>query len=267
MLVRRDARQSMLEEEGGPKEDGEDEERKERRSIYKKGHLYRRLFTYLRSAWTGVKFNLGVLLNQVSMHDAYSELEEGEALTPRARPQSLKSLTRATRFTEQEIKRIYRGFKAECPSGLVKEDTFRTIYSQFFPQGANTSQYATYVFHTLDQSNNGTLSFQDFVQGLSVLCRGSLEERLRWTFSLYDINRDGKITRDELWDVVTSVYNLLGRLSPQPEEEEALAGKVDLIFQRMDLNKDGVVTLDEFLESCISDETITRSMAVFDSAI
>lgn len=64
-----------------------------------------------------------------------SELEEGEALTPRARPQSLKSLTRATRFTEQEIKRIYRGFKAECPSGLVKEDTFRTIYSQFFPQG------------------------------------------------------------------------------------------------------------------------------------
>lgn len=72
---------------------------------------------------------------------------------------------------------------------------------------------------------------QDFVQGLSVLCRGSLEERLRWTFSLYDINRDGKITRDELWDVVTSVYNLLGRLSPQPEEEEALAGKVDLIFQ------------------------------------
>lgn len=68
--VRRDARQSMLEEEGGPKEDGEDEERKERRSIYKKGHLYRRLFTYLRSAWTGVKFNLGVLLNQVSMHDA-----------------------------------------------------------------------------------------------------------------------------------------------------------------------------------------------------
>ncbi|XP_073998465.1 neuronal calcium sensor 1-like isoform X8 [Rhodnius prolixus] len=197
----------------------------------------------------------------------HSELEEGEALTPRARPQSLKSLTRATRFTEQEIKRIYRGFKAECPSGLVKEDTFRTIYSQFFPQGANTSQYATYVFHTLDQSNNGTLSFQDFVQGLSVLCRGSLEERLRWTFSLYDINRDGKITRDELWDVVTSVYNLLGRLSPQPEEEEALAGKVDLIFQRMDLNKDGVVTLDEFLESCISDETITRSMAVFDSAI
>ena len=29
-------------------------------------------------------------------------------------------------------------------------------------------------------------SLQDFVVGLSVLVRGSLEEKLRWTFSLYD---------------------------------------------------------------------------------
>ena len=32
-------------------------------------------------------------------------------------------------------------------------------------------------------------SLQDFVVGLSVLVRGSLEEKLRWTFSLYDQGR------------------------------------------------------------------------------
>jgi len=37
-------------------------------------------------------------------------------------------------------------------------------------------------------------------------------------------------------------------------------------FQKMDLNKDGVVTLEEFLDSCMSDEDISQSMAVFDSA-
>ncbi|KAF6199501.1 hypothetical protein GE061_007527 [Apolygus lucorum] len=198
-----------------------------------------------------------------------AEAEEGEPVPPRARPDSLRSLTKATRFTEQELKRIYRGFKAECPSGLVREDTFRSIYSQFFPQGANSSQYATYVFHTLDQANSGTLSFQDLVRGLSVLCRGSVEERLKWTFTLYDINKDGKITRDELADVITSVYNLLGRLSPLHGEEEndPLSSKIDVIFQRLDQNKDGVVTWEEFFEACTSDETITSSMAVFDSAI
>lgn len=65
---------------------------------------------------------------------ADSELEELET-APRYRPDSLSSLCRSTRFSEAEIKRIYRGFKAECPTGVVKEDTFKVIYSQFFPQG------------------------------------------------------------------------------------------------------------------------------------
>jgi hypothetical protein len=41
---------------------------------------------------------------------------------------------------------------------------------------------------------------------------------------------------------------------------------VVFFFQKMDLNKDGVVTLEEFLDSCMSDEDISQSMAVFDSA-
>ncbi|CAB3254552.1 unnamed protein product [Arctia plantaginis] len=65
----------------------------------------------------------------------HSELEElGEQL-PRYRPDSIAALRRATRFTEPELKRLYRGFKAECPTGVVKEETFKLIYSQFFPQG------------------------------------------------------------------------------------------------------------------------------------
>ena len=36
---------------------------------------------------------------------------------------------------------------------------------------------------------------QDFVVGLSILVRGSLDEKLRWTFSLYDQDRDGLISR------------------------------------------------------------------------
>lgn len=63
-----------------------------------------------------------------------SEFEESET-TPRYRPDSLRALCRATKFSEAEIKRIYRGFKAECPTGVVREETFKGIYSQFFPQG------------------------------------------------------------------------------------------------------------------------------------
>ncbi|XP_064537017.1 phospholipase D B isoform X4 [Drosophila montana] len=215
--------------------------------------LHRRLISYLRNLFQG----------SAAQND--SELEEFE--TPaRYRPDSLSALSRATRFTEDEIKRIYRGFKAECPTGVVKEDTFKVIYSQFFPQGANPTLYAHYVFNTLDQDHSGIVSFEDFVQGLSILSRGSVEEKLRWTFSLYDINGDGFITREEMTDIVTAIYELMGRLPDECPEEEKIKGKVEQIFQKMDINRDGVVTLEEFLEACRNDDAISRSMSVFDTA-
>ena len=39
------------------------------------------------------------------------------------------------RFTVSEMKRIYRGFKTECPTGLITEEAFQGIYSRFFPHG------------------------------------------------------------------------------------------------------------------------------------
>ncbi|CAH0553247.1 unnamed protein product [Brassicogethes aeneus] len=141
------------------------------------------------------------------------------------------------------------------------------IYAQFFPQGANSSQYAHYVFNTLDQDHSGLISFEDFVHNLSVLSRGSLEEKLRWAFTLYDINGDGCITREEMTDIVTAVYELMGKLAEPSIEEDTVKEKVDSIFKKMDKNGDGVVTLDEFLECCQEDIDISSSMAVFDSSI
>lgn len=37
---------------------------------------------------------------------------------------------------------------------------------------------------------------QDFVMGLSILLRGTVQEKLNWAFNLYDINKDGYITKE-----------------------------------------------------------------------
>lgn len=47
--------------------------------------------------------------------------------------------------------------------------------------------------------------------GLSVLVRGSVEEKLRWTFSLYDVNGDGYVTKDDLQDIVAAIHGLVAR--------------------------------------------------------
>lgn len=40
------------------------------------------------------------------------------------------------------------------------------------------------------------ISSQDFVMGLSILLRGTVQEKLNWAFNLYDINKDGYITKE-----------------------------------------------------------------------
>ncbi|XP_073676286.1 A-type potassium channel modulatory protein KCNIP1-like [Garra rufa] len=51
------------------------------------------------------------------------------------RPEGLEQLEAQSNFNKKELQVLYRGFKNECPSGVVNEDTFKQIYSQFFPHG------------------------------------------------------------------------------------------------------------------------------------
>ncbi|XP_059615647.1 Kv channel-interacting protein 4-like isoform X2 [Phlebotomus argentipes] len=242
---------------GASKEEG-DVEGSTKRRRNKHRPLLRRLFNYVRNTLIGTKSSADDL-----------ELEELE-LPPRYRPESISALCQITRFNEAEIKRIYRGFKAECPSGVVREDTFKLIYSQFFMQSglANSGPYAHYVFNTLDQDNSGIINFEDFIQTLSILSRGSLEEKLTWTFALYDINGDGYVTKEEMTDIVTAIYDMV-ELAPSETRaiEERIKTKVDALFQKMDTNRDGVVTLDEFIDCCRNDEVISNSMTIFDAIV
>jgi Ca2+-binding EF-hand superfamily protein len=64
-----------------------------------------------------------------------------------------------------------------------------------------------------------------------VLARGSIQDKLRWTFSLYDINNDGIITKDELTLIIISIYELMGK-SVEPMIEDYTAREhVEKVFQ------------------------------------
>ena len=67
--------------------------------------------------------------------------------------------------------------------------------------------------------------------GLSVLARGTVREKLLWAFSLYDINGDGLITKEEMFDIVSAVYDLMGKCSEPCIEENTARDHVDKVFQ------------------------------------
>ncbi|XP_045783001.1 Kv channel-interacting protein 4-like isoform X1 [Maniola jurtina] len=184
----------------------------------------------------------------------------------RYRPEPPDALARASHFTQHEIKLMYRGFKQECPTGVVDEEAFKNIFSQFFPLG-DASQYAHFVFNTVKHKQSGKLNFEEFLGTLSRVGRGSRQEKLSWVFALYDADGDGRISRAEMLAVVQAVYELLGRAAAPPVPRGAAEDHVDRIFHLMDTNADGVVTPDELARWCARDPALLSSLDTLDTVL
>lgn len=213
----------------------------------------------------------------MSRNDGHHLVSNSEQRMVRYRPEGLDELCRLTKFTRNELQVMYRGFKNECPNGVLDEDTFKNIYSQFFPQG-DSSCYAHHVFRTFDRERCGLVTFKEFVTGLSVLLRGSQHEKLMWTFRLYDVNGDEIVTREEMCAVVSAIYDMIHSSSSSSsssppshvmpmDQRTSTIQHVDQLFQKMDLNRDGVISLEEFMEACIKDDNITSSLTVFETKL
>ncbi|XP_048864814.1 guanylyl cyclase inhibitory protein, partial [Brienomyrus brachyistius] len=152
-----------------------------------------------------------------------------------------------------------RKFIRECPSGLITLHEFRRHFCDG-TVGTESAEYAEQVFRTLDHNEDGVVDFREYVTAISMLTKGSPVEKLRWSFMLYDKDKDGSITREEMLEIMQAVYKMSVAASltkPNPPTAEECTNR---IFVRLDKDNNAIISLDEFIEGAMDDKWIRETL-------
>ena len=86
--------------------------------------------------------------------------------------------------------------------------------------------------------------FKEFICSLSITTKGTVQEKLRYAFAIYDMDGNGRITAKELQTIIRSIQLMANAL----DDRQITDDKVLEMFKAYDLNNDGVLTEDEFVE-------------------
>eukprot|EP00105_Crassostrea_gigas_P010814 XP_011426213.1 PREDICTED: neurocalcin homolog [Crassostrea gigas] len=175
-------------------------------------------------------------------------------------PRTLAELRDQTNFTVEEIQDWYKEFKSKWPKGVLTSEEFKKEYSTFFPLG-DASEFAKHVFRVFDQNADGKLDFREFACGFSIVLRGRMEDKLKFSFQMYDINGNGFISREEMLEVLAAMYKVESSLSNVLDREDP-EERTDSIFNQMDLNCDDKLSLEEFIEGVKKDPRLVKLMDI-----
>ncbi|XP_063077305.1 recoverin b [Engraulis encrasicolus] len=171
----------------------------------------------------------------------------------------LEELKLNTRYTEEQLFSWYQTFLRDCPSGRISRQKFESIYASFFPD-ADPKAYAQHVFRSFDQNSDGTLDFKEYIVALHMTSSGKTAEKLEWAFALYDLDRNGSITKNEILEIVRSIFNMISQEDQitLPEDENTPEKRADKIWDFFGKQENDEITEGEFIQGVMNNKDILR---------
>lgn len=124
----------------------------------------------------------------------------GNAKSSAMSKEILEDLKMNTKFSETELSQWYENFQKQCPTGRISPDDFEKIYERFFPD-SDAKTYAQHVFRSFDTNDDGTLDFKEYIIALHMTSTGKTTRKLEWAFSLFDVDKNGYITKSEVAEI------------------------------------------------------------------
>jgi len=147
-------------------------------------------------------------------------------------------------FNKDEIEMLVNFYLQWNDGKKLERSHFRDVLHQKFNMTEDILMDR--VFKAFDKDSDSIVGLNEWVEGLAVILRGTLPEKIQYAFEVFDLNGDGHISREEMFQMLKSC------LIKQPSEEdpdEGIKDIVEITLKKMDKDHDGRVSLADFDQS------------------
>ncbi|XP_011148874.1 EF-hand calcium-binding domain-containing protein 1 [Harpegnathos saltator] len=156
-----------------------------------------------------------------------------------------KKLVRKTHFNFKEIEAlavIHR--KITQTLGPITRSVFRDIWHSSFDYTENIRHlFIDRLFSALDKKNILQINLEQWIEGLSIILRGTLSERIHFAYTIYDFMHTNKLKKEHIFP---SMRGCLIKLQTDEDSDESMKDLIDLLMKKIDVDRDGGITEEEF---------------------
>jgi len=170
----------------------------------------------------------------------------------------LDELERLSTFPKKQIEEWYKTFMQENPSGTLSKEQF---IADNMKQFGLSRECWEYFYNALDKDASGNIDFKEWLIGMYIHQKGSLDEKLDLAFKVYDLDGNGFIEREELMKLATQIHKYVD-LSQQHKKNKGQTPeeRVTYLLNLMDQNKDGKISAQEFRDGVKKDPEIAEGI-------
>uniref|UniRef100_A0A3B5K201 EF-hand domain-containing protein n=1 Tax=Takifugu rubripes TaxID=31033 RepID=A0A3B5K201_TAKRU len=105
---------------------------------------------------------------------------------------------------------------------------------------------------------DGKIDFLEYVAAIHLVLRGKLEDKLRWSFKVYDRDGNGCLDKQEVRHIVKIIHKI--KKKSDMSVTEKIEDVCDRIFELVDKNKDSQISLEEFIEGAEKDPWLMNQL-------
>jgi Ca2+-binding EF-hand superfamily protein len=191
-------------------------------------------------------------------------------------------LIKQTRLTPYVIQGWYREFRTLCPNGQMNKAQFMKFYQSLTVSSSKSLAAITdNVFQAFDRDctwrhiflidneigtplfrlflGNRHIDFKEFLIAYALTSIGEPDEKLQYTFSLFDGDRSESIEQKEMIELVHKLFILTGN----PIDEKKAETLARSIFRKLDSDGNQSISRDEFIDGCLKNKDICQVLSPF----